>query len=125
VLPVVITFLDSPIKALIVLIAIVVYQQIENYVFAPRITARTMQLHPALAFGSALGGAALLGAVGAVLALPAAAMAQALVSELGTRHVVVDSHLTTVVETRRRRRLGYWFGFDDEQSPARRGWKRR
>ena len=125
VLPVVITFLDSPLKALIVLIAIVVYQQIENYVFAPRITARTMQLHPALAFGSALAGAALLGAVGAVLALPAAAMAQALVSELGTRHVVVDSHLTTVVEPRRKRRLGYWFGFDDEQSPARRGWKRR
>ncbi len=87
VLPVVITFLDSPLKALIVLIAIVVYQQIENYVFAPRITARTMQLHPALAFGSALAGAALLGAVGAVLALPAAAMAQALVSELGTRHI--------------------------------------
>ena len=64
------TFLDSPIKALIVLIAIVVYQQIENYLFSPRITARTMELHPALAFGAALGGAAVLGAVGAVLALP-------------------------------------------------------
>ena len=75
-----------------------------------------MQLHPALAFGSALAGAALLGAVGAILALPAAAMAQALVSELGTRHAVVDSDLTTVVERRRRRRrLGYWFGLDDDQ----------
>src|SRR5690606_12949468 len=50
VLPVVITFLDSPFKALVVLIAIVVYQQIENYVLSPRITARTMELHPALAF---------------------------------------------------------------------------
>ena len=125
VLPVRLTFLDSPLKALIVLIAIVVYQQIENYVFSPRITARTMELHPALAFGAALAGAAVLGAVGAVLALPAAAMAQALVSELGTRHEVVDSDLTTVVEPRRRRRLGYWFGIDDDQSPARRGWKRR
>ena len=119
VLPVILTFLDSPLKALIVLIAIVVYQQIENYVFAPRITARTMQLHPALAFGSALAGAALLGAVGAVLALPAAAMAQALVSELGTRHHVVDSHLTDGRRAgRRRRRLGYWFGFDDDQTAA-------
>jgi predicted PurR-regulated permease PerM len=124
VLPVILTFLDSPLKALIVLIAIVLYQQIENYVFAPRITARTMQLHPALAFGSALAGAALLGAVGAVLALPAAAMGQALVSELGARHVVIDSHLTTVVEPRRRRRLSYWFGFDEDQRPARRGWRR-
>ena len=39
VLPVLLTFLDSPTKALIVLIAIVVYQQIENYLLSPRITA--------------------------------------------------------------------------------------
>lgn len=102
-LPLLITFLDSPVKALVVLIAIVVYQQIENYVFSPRITARTMELHPALAFGSALGGAALLGAIGAVLALPAAAMAQALISELGTRHEVINSELTDVTERRWRK----------------------
>jgi predicted PurR-regulated permease PerM len=96
VLPVLLTFLDSPLKAVIVLIAIVLYQQIENYLFAPRITARTMELHPALAFGAALGGAAVLGAVGAVLALPAAAMAQALVSEVGARHDVIKSDLTEV-----------------------------
>ena len=83
-----------------------------------------MQLHPALAFGSALAGAALLGAVGAVLALPAAAMAQALVSELGTRHVVVDSHLTTVVRTAPSATARPLVRLDDDQSPARRGWKR-
>jgi predicted PurR-regulated permease PerM len=94
VLPVLLAFLDSPVKALIVLIAIVLYQQIENYVFSPRITARTMELHPAIAFGAALGGAAVLGAVGAVLALPAVAMAQALISDWGDRHPVVESHLT-------------------------------
>ena len=77
VLPVLLTFLDSPLRAAIVLIAIVVYQQVENYVFSPRITARTMEVHPALAFGAALGGAAVLGPSGAILALPAAAMAQA------------------------------------------------
>ncbi len=104
VLPLVITFLDSPVKALIVLGAIVVYQQIENYVFSPRVTSRTMELHPALAFGSALGGAALLGAVGAVLALPGAAMAQALISELGMRHDVIDSELTDVTDRRRWRK---------------------
>ena len=65
VLPVLLTFLDSPVEAAIVLIAIVVYQQIENYLFSPRITARTMELHPALAFGAALAGAAVLGGVGA------------------------------------------------------------
>ncbi|MGI9053615.1 MAG: AI-2E family transporter [Ilumatobacteraceae bacterium] len=96
VLPVLLTFLESPVDAIIVLIAIVVYQQIENYLFSPRITARTMELHPALAFGSALAGAAILGGVGAVLALPAAAMAQALVSDWGDRHQVVKSDLTEV-----------------------------
>ncbi len=64
ILPAVLTFLDSPLKALIVVAFIVIYQQVENYVFAPRITARTMELHPAVAFGAALAGASLLGAVG-------------------------------------------------------------
>ena len=95
-LPVLLTFLESPVDAAIVLIAIVVYQQIENYLFSPRITARTMQLHPALAFGAALAGAAVLGGVGAILALPAAAMAQALSSEWGDRHQVIKSDLTEV-----------------------------
>ena len=96
ILPVLVTFLDSPFKAAIVLIAIVVYQQVENYVFSPRITARTMEVHPALAFGAALGGAAILGPIGAILALPAAAMGQAIVSEFGDRHQVVQSDLTDV-----------------------------
>jgi predicted PurR-regulated permease PerM len=95
-LPVLITFLDSPFKAAIVLIAIVFYQQFENYVLSPRITARTMEVHPAMAFGAALGGIALFGAVGAILALPAAAMAQAIISETGDRHQVIKSDLTDV-----------------------------
>mgnify|MGYP001811742447 CR=1 FL=1 len=92
-LPVVLTFLDSPGRAVIVLAFIVVYQQIENYFFAPRITARTMELHPAVAFGAALAGFALLGGAGAILALPFAAMLQALVSEWGERHEVVVNEL--------------------------------
>lgn len=96
VLPVLLTFLDSPLKALIVLTAIVLYQQIENYLLAPRITARTMELHPAVAFGSALGGTAVLGIVGALIALPLAAMVTALLSSLGTRYDVVDNDLVRV-----------------------------
>jgi predicted PurR-regulated permease PerM len=97
VLPVLVTLIDSPVKALVIVIFIVLYQQIENYLFAPRITARTMQLHPALAFGAALAGGAVLGPVGAVLALPAAAMAQAILSNVGRRYDVIDSHLTSVI----------------------------
>ena len=64
ILPVLITFLDSPVKAAVVLGFIVVYQQVENYFFAPRITARTMELHPAVAFGAALAGFSLVGGGG-------------------------------------------------------------
>lgn len=104
VLPLVITLLDSPVKAAVVLVAILLYQQVENYVVSPRITARTMELHPALAFGAAIAGGAVLGPVGAVLALPAAAMAQALIGSAGQRFEVVDNHLTEVPEPRPVRR---------------------
>lgn len=104
ILPVLLTFIDSPAKALIVLGFIVVYQQIENYVFSPRITARTMELHPAVAFGAAIGGAAVIGPVGALLALPAAAMVTAIVGAWGERHEVLESHLTEERVVRRRRR---------------------
>src|SRR3954452_12473905 len=98
-LPVLLALVDpgsTPFKALLVLIFIVIYQQIENYVFAPRITARTLDVHPAVAFGAALAGAALLGPVGAILALPGAAMLQAISTEWGVRHVVIESPLTIV-----------------------------
>jgi predicted PurR-regulated permease PerM len=102
VLPIAIAFIDSPVKALVVLGFIVVYQQIENYFFAPRITARTMELHPAVAFGAALAGIELLGVAGAILALPAAAMLQALAGEWGHRHEVIESELTAVTVPGRR-----------------------
>jgi predicted PurR-regulated permease PerM len=96
VLPVLLTFIESPTKALIILVFILVYQQVENYLFSPRITARTLELHPALAFGGALAGAAVLGPIGALLALPAVAMGQALISAWGVRHDVIDDPLTHI-----------------------------
>ncbi|MEK7292238.1 MAG: AI-2E family transporter [Actinomycetota bacterium] len=104
ILPALLTFLDSPLKALFVIAFIVVYQQVENYLFAPRITARTMEVHAAVAFGSAVVGGAILGPIGAVLALPAAAMLQALAGSWGTHHEVIDSPLVHVAEKRARKR---------------------
>ena len=90
------TLVDSPLNALIIIVFIVVYQQIENYFFAPRITARTMELHPAVAFGAALAGASLLGFVGAVLALAGGRHGAGVPGEWGNRYDVVDSHLTSI-----------------------------
>lgn len=69
----------GPSTAIWVLVAVTIYQQIENYALSPKITANTMDLHPAIAFGSAMVGASLLGAIGALLALPVAATITALV----------------------------------------------
>jgi predicted PurR-regulated permease PerM len=93
-LPLLIALLESPPRALAVLIFVVAYQQVENYLLAPKITHRTMSLHPALAFGSAIAGATLLGSPGALMALPLAATVQAFVSTYLHRHEVVESPLT-------------------------------
>ncbi|HSR44611.1 MAG TPA: AI-2E family transporter [Acidimicrobiia bacterium] len=90
VLPVLAAFFESPVKALWVLVVLIAYQQIENYLLAPRITARTMSLHPAVAFGSAIAGIGVLGALGAVIALPTAAIIQAVISGYLELHPFVD-----------------------------------
>ncbi|HEX9122725.1 MAG TPA: AI-2E family transporter [Actinomycetota bacterium] len=92
--PLLVAVLSDPWSALFFLIYVFVYQQIENYLFSPRITGRTMQLHPAVAFFAALAGGSLNGVVGAFLALPAAAIIQAIVSSYLTRHEVVETELT-------------------------------
>ena len=83
--------------------AVAAYQQVENYVLAPRITAHTMQLHVAVAFGAVIAGSAVLGVVGALLALPAAATIQSVIAAEAERHEVAE-HL--IAESSLRRRQG-------------------
>jgi predicted PurR-regulated permease PerM len=97
-LPLLVAVVNDPWEALILLVFFVVYQQVENYVLAPRISARTMDLHPAIAFGAAIAGVAIAGLVGAFLALPAAAIVQAVVSAYVSRHEVVETELTRRAE---------------------------
>lgn len=93
-LPLLIALLESPTRAIAVLVYILIYQQIENYLLAPKITEKTMALHPAVSFGAAIAGATLMGVPGALMALPTAATVQAFVSTYLERHEVVDSTLT-------------------------------
>jgi predicted PurR-regulated permease PerM len=101
---------------------VLVYQQIENYILSPRITARTMSLHPAVAFAAALIGGALGGVFAAFLALPVAGVIQAAVKEWSKSYDVVAE--VQVVEPedqgdhpgilgRLRRRSGEEDGSDD------------
>jgi predicted PurR-regulated permease PerM len=100
-LPVFVALIEQPSDAVLVVVFMIAYQQIENYLFAPKITARTMDLHPAVAFGTVIAGASLFGAVGALVALPAAAVVQAIASTYLDRHEVIDTQMTSVVETRK------------------------
>ncbi len=88
-LPVVVALAQQPRDALWILAFIVVYQQFENYVLQPRITATTLDMHPAVAFGAVLAGAALFGATGALLAIPVTATAQAFIGAYIRRYEVV------------------------------------
>jgi predicted PurR-regulated permease PerM len=93
--PVIIVLAEvGPTAALIVLIEIVVYQQIENYFLSPKISARTMELNAGVAFGAAIAGGSVGGFIGAFFALPIAATIQAFISEYSQTYEVVESDLT-------------------------------
>ena len=98
VLPLIVGLLGEPVDGLWVIVTIVIYQQIENYLISPRITSHTMQIHPAVAFGSVIAGSAILGVVGALLALPAAATIQSVIASVAQRHEVSEELLATKTE---------------------------
>ena len=56
-----------------------IYQQIENLTIEPKISADAVEMHPAVAFGAVILGAALFGVAGAFVAVPIAALLLSLV----------------------------------------------
>lgn len=80
-------------SAIMVLVFICIYQQIENLVFSPAISQRTMDLNPALAFISVLFFGAIFGALGAFLALPITSSLQVIFKAYTKQYPLVDSPL--------------------------------
>lgn len=76
-----------------VLAFICVYQQIENLIFAPKISQRTMNINDAVAFLAVLAFGSLFGALGAFLALPVTASIQTIFRTYTKRYDLVDSPL--------------------------------
>lgn len=74
-------FLSTPL-GIATLVYFIVYQQFENYVIAPRVMTKAVDLSPAAVLLAALAGASLLGVVGVLMAIPAAAAAKLLAQEL-------------------------------------------
>ncbi len=77
-----VALVDSPTKALLVALAYLLIQQVEGNFLVPKVMERVVGLHPFLVLASVLMGGALLGILGVLLAVPVAAVADALVTEL-------------------------------------------
>ena len=98
--PALVALSKQPVDALLVVIFGVVYQQIENYLFAPRITARTVSIHPAVAFGAVIVGAALFGPLGALVSIPVIAAIEAVIDTYGHRYELVGERPDGMPEER-------------------------
>ncbi len=70
---VVLAFTQSPTAGLIVLVSFLAYQQFENYILAPRVFGRTLQISPLAILIAVLIGQEVFGIIGVILALPIAA----------------------------------------------------
>lgn len=90
-IPVLFAAFSSPMDAVFIIIFALIYQQIENYLISPKLSTLTMDIHPAVAFGSVIVFANLFGAVGAVVSVPIAAALVALLDTYGKRNELIPA----------------------------------
>ena len=88
-IPVLFAAFSEPISAVYIIIFALIYQQFENYLLSPRLSQLTMDIHPAVAFGSVIVFANLFGAVGAIVSVPIAAAMVALLDTYGKRYELI------------------------------------
>ena len=93
ILPALATVFGSPWKAVAIIAFAVVYQQIETYYFTPRVSQRTMDVNPAIALGAVFVGAAIWGPLGALIGIPLAAAAVAILDTYTHRYELVPGVL--------------------------------
>lgn len=87
-LPALFAVFEEPIDVLWIVVFATIYQQIENYVFTPRISTRTMDINSGVALASVFVGAALFGPIGAIIGIPLAAIIIAVFEAYGQRYAV-------------------------------------
>ena len=89
-IPILVTLgLQGLTAALILLGYVLIYQAVENYWLSPRLSAKTMEINAAVAFGAAMAGGALFGPVGMFISLPAAGLITSFVSHYAKRYPIV------------------------------------
>jgi predicted PurR-regulated permease PerM len=87
--PVVVALFENPLTALWVVLLFIVLQQLEGHVVAPQIFSHALRINPLLVIIALLFGDAIYGIVGALMALPVAAVIRETILYL-RRHVVLE-----------------------------------
>jgi predicted PurR-regulated permease PerM len=88
-IPALFTLAESPIKVVWIVAFATVYQQIESYIFTPRVSRATMDVHPAIALGSVFIGVELFGPMGAIIGIPLAAAIISIIETYRNRYELV------------------------------------
>jgi predicted PurR-regulated permease PerM len=87
ILPVLVGLLSAnPWIGVAALVWAIIYQQVENLTIEPRISAKAVDVHPAVGFASVMIGSALFGVAGALLSIPVVAVLLALTDIYARRH---------------------------------------
>jgi predicted PurR-regulated permease PerM len=92
--PVVVALADKPVTALWLVVFAIIYQQIETYIFTPKVSQRTMEVNPAIALAAVFLGAAIWGPIGAIIGVPIAAVVVSIMETYGRRYELV-AHLAS------------------------------
>jgi predicted PurR-regulated permease PerM len=87
--PVVVALFQNPLTALWVVLLFIVLQQLEGHIVAPQIFSHALRINPLLVIIALLFGDAIYGIVGALMALPVAAVIRETILYL-RRHVVLE-----------------------------------
>ncbi len=85
-LPALFSVFADPWDVLWIVLFATVYQQIENYVFTPRISTKTMDINSGIALAAVFIGAALFGPIGAIIGIPLVAIVMAVIDAYGQRY---------------------------------------
>ena len=77
---------SDPWDVLWIAIFATVYQQVENYIFTPRVSTATMDINSGVALAAVFVGAALFGPIGAIIGIPLVAIIIAVIETYGRRY---------------------------------------
>jgi predicted PurR-regulated permease PerM len=118
IIPAIFAAFQSPITVVWIIVFATVYQQIESYVFTPRVSRATMDVHPAIALGSVFVGVALFGPIGALIGIPLAAMVLAIVETYGQRYELLPELKARTKGEKPPRKGDVWAGDPAQVVPA-------